>query len=224
MAGRRDPAGEAGFWLVAVACAPLVGFLIVMGGLRFGGLGVDAAIDDWVFGVGRFLILASVAAAALSLVLALRTQGRTWLAAVLAVVVAGLSAGLFWVQQPKFAAAAPNDVTTNPADPVAYSGRGQEGRATSGVVAACPGVSTVPRQVEVEAAETALKAAGFDVTARAHFRAEGNREGFWLGLTHDAVVRIRPGETDVRVTARRARAQGDEACRLLAEIVSRLNR
>src|SRR5690606_19767257 len=80
----------------------------------------------------------------------------------------------------------------------------------------------VPSQMAPEAATAALEAAGFTVVGSAPFRAEGFRKGFWFGFTHDAVIRIRPGQTDVRVTAREGVAQGDVACRQVAAIVAGL--
>ena len=69
------------------------------------------------------------------------------------------------------------------------------------------------------------KLAGFDVLGSGVGRADGVRTGFWFGFQYDAVVRIRPGRTDVRVTAREDRPDGGEACRLaqaiLAEIQAR---
>ena len=65
----------------------------------------------------------------------------------------------------------------------------------------------------------ALKEAGFEVAGIGVGRADGSHDSFWFGFTHDAVVRIRPGRTDVRVTARDDRDDGGEACRLATKIV-----
>ena len=84
------------------------------------------------------------------------------------------------------------------------------------------GGAGAPTQAAPEAARRALEQAGFSVIGTAPFRAEGERKGFWYGLSHDAVIRIRPGRTDVRVTAREARADGGEACRLASELARAL--
>jgi hypothetical protein len=78
-----------------------------------------------------------------------------------------------------------------------------------------------PVDAEAERLEALVGAEGTaltDLRPVGTIRVEGERRGFWFGLGHDAVVRIRPGRTDVRVTARTARAQGDEACRRAAAV------
>ena len=56
----------------------------------------------------------------------------------------------------------------------------------------------------------------------ATFEVEGVHEGAWFGFPYDAVVRIRPGRTDVRVVARDPRPDGGATCRLTAKIVANL--
>ena len=68
-------------------------------------------------------------------------------------------------------------------------------------------------------AASALADAGFVVTRATTFEVEGVHQGAWFGFVTDAVVRIRPGRTDVRVAARDARPDGGAACRLAARIV-----
>jgi hypothetical protein len=120
------------------------------------------------------------------------------------------------------------DVTTNTAEPPVFSGALADQRAGAGVPAltagafgACP-VASVPTQVAPSVAAYALQEAGFEVLGSGVGRADGTRTGFWFGFQHDAVIRIRPGQTDVRVAARQARPDGGEACRLLQAIVSNL--
>ncbi|MEG0819028.1 MAG: hypothetical protein RSG56_06245 [Brevundimonas sp.] len=67
-----------------------------------------------------------------------------------------------------------------------------------------------------------MSAGGFTVRGAAPFRADGAKEGFWFGLTHDAAIRIRPGRTDVRVAQREGVRVGDEACRLARAITAGL--
>jgi hypothetical protein len=132
---------------------------------------------------------------------------------------------LFMVQGQRFAVPAANDVTTDAGEPPAFSRavlamRGGQGGATPSV--ACPDLVSVPRQVAPETAAAALEAAGFTPRGAAAFRADGSKEGFWFGLTHDAAIRIRPGRTDVRVAQREGVAVGDEACRLARAITDGL--
>ena len=78
-------------------------------------------------------------------------------------------------------------------------------------------------QVAPASAVWALQEAGFSVQGRVNVgRAAGSHRGFWFGTVHDAVIRIRPGRTDVRVAARDDRAHGGEACRLATRISTAL--
>ncbi len=176
---------------------------------------------------GRYLALAGVAAAALAVVLALQDMKRRWVFAAGAVVIAGATLAVFLVQQARFGAGAPTDVSSDLTEAPNYSRLIEGQRVRSGAVAlgrpgACAAAVMLPTQVAPEAASAALAQAGFTVIGSAAFRAEGVHEGFWFGFTHDAVIRIRPGQTDVRVTAREGVAQGDEACRLAQAIVAAL--
>jgi hypothetical protein len=73
-------------------------------------------------------------------------------------------------------------------------------------------------QIAPTAAIYALEQAGFTLRGAGVGRADGSREGFWFGFDHDAVIRIRPGRTDIRVAARDHRAHGGEACRMATAI------
>jgi hypothetical protein len=92
----------------------------------------------------------------------------------------------------------------------------------TGDPAACPGAVAVPSQMAPEAVRAALEDAGVQVIGVAPYRAEGQRQGFWFGFTQDVVVRIRPGQTDVRVAGREDRPDGGEACRLASRVVAAL--
>jgi hypothetical protein len=120
------------------------------------------------------------------------------------------------------------DVTTNPAEPPVFSGLLAGDRVAAGApngaagaFATCEAVSA-PTQVAPSVAAYALQEAGFTILGTGVGRADGTRTGFWFGFKHDAVIRIRPGQTDVRVASREARSDGGEACRLLQKIVSNL--
>ena len=74
------------------------------------------------------------------------------------------------------------------------------------------------KQVAPQVAGWALQEAGFTVLGSGVARADGERDGFWFGFGHDAVIRIRPGRTDIRVAARDDRPHAGEACRLATRI------
>lgn len=131
-------------------------------------------------------------------------------------------AGFAW-QKARLAEGLAEDVSTNPEDRPGFADsvravRGDGGPTLAIGPEACPAAQPVMRQVAPQRAYEALQAAGF--TARGAFvaRADGDRTGFWFGFTHDAVVRIRPNRTDVRVAARDGRSHGGDACRLAGEI------
>lgn len=226
MAGKRGRGGDGVQILTAVtAAAPLL-VLIAAGGVRTGLWGADFAFETLTLTVGRYLALAGVGAAALAVALAVKQPKGRWFFALLSVVVAGATLTAFLTQQAKFGTA-PNDISTDLTEPPGFS-RVMEGRRTEDKAmamttpAACAAATALPTQVTPEKARDALKAAGFSVVGVAPFRAEGSRVGFWFGLTHDAVIRIRPGQTDVRVVAREDVAEGPEACRLAGAIVAAL--
>lgn len=212
-------------WLVLIVlAAPLLVFIAVMG-TRFGLWSVEVGRDLLTLQIGRWLALAGLGAAALGVLLALRDLRRLGLIAVISLLVSLATVGLFVRQQAQLSLPAPLDATSAPADAPGY------GAETAGLrvalsapdaPAACPGLTAVPTQVASETATAALEAAGFTVQKASLFQSEGLHEGFWFGLRHDAVVRIRPGRTDVRVTARDGRPQGDAACRLARKIVDGL--
>ncbi|HEX8471556.1 MAG TPA: DUF1499 domain-containing protein, partial [Brevundimonas sp.] len=70
------------------------------------------------------------------------------------------------------------------------------------------------------AAGYGLQSAGFDVRGLGVGRADGGWTSFWFDRTYDGVVRIRPGRTDVRVTARDLSHDRGQACRLARKIVT----
>lgn len=227
MAGRKGK-GDGGMKILAAvaAAAPLL-VLLAMLGAQFGILDKTFAFDVLTMTVGRYLALAGVGAAALAVVLALQDMKRRAVFAAVAVVLAGATLAVFLMQQARFGTGAPTDVSSDLAEPPGYSRQIEARRAGAGAAAlgrpdACAAAVTVPTQAAPETASAALEAAGFTVIGTAAFRAEGVRDGFWFGFTHDAVIRIRPGQTDVRVAAREGVAQGPEACRLAGLIVEAL--
>lgn len=224
MAEKTSKGGGIRILLAVAAAAPVLVFLAIVGA-RVAVWSPAFAFDTLTMIVARYLALAGVGAAALAVVLALKDLKRRAVFAIAAVALAGTTLAGFLVQQARFAEAAPVDVSTSVSDVPGFSSliqarREREGAINSPGPTAC--AATTPTQMAPEAAAAALKAAGFTVVGSAAFRAEGSHEGFWFGFVHDAVIRIRPGETDVRVTAREGVAQGPVACELAAAIVAEL--
>ena len=191
------PRGRIGMrWLVLlVLAAPLLVFVAVMG-TRFGLWSVDVGRELLTLQIGRWLALAGLAAAVLAGVMALRDLRRLGAIAVITLLVSLATVGLYVRQQTQLSAPAPLDATSDLVDAPGYSPETSALRAAlraPDAPSACPDLTAVPTQVASEA-----------------------------GLRYDAVVRIRPGRTDVRVTARDDRPQGDAACRLAREIVAGL--
>lgn len=214
-------------WMLAITLlAPLVAFAGALGA-RFGALDVAIGYDLLGLRFVRILVFAGLAAALVAVLLALRRR-RGFIMAAAALIIAGGSAGVLLWQEGRLATNAPGDVTSSPADTPPYSRLAQTTRQTAGAAnvsataAACPGLASIPSQVAPEKASAALAAAGFNVVGTAPYRAEGYHEGFWYGFAHDAVIRIRPGQTDVRVTARDKRPQGPVACELARRIATEL--
>ena len=212
-------------WLTLAAFAAPILVLVAVFGTRFGLWSAGFGLEVLTLKVGRILAFVGLAAALIAVVVAMKDMKRRGLYAAVSLVVAGAAVTLFAVQGQRFAVPAANDVTTDAAEPPAFSRavlamRGGQGEATAS--AACPGLISVPRQVAPETAAAALEAACFTVRCAAPCRADGASEGFWFGLTYDAAIRIRPGRTDVRVAQREGVKVGDEACRLARAIASGL--
>jgi len=212
--------------LAVALAAPLLAFVAAVG-LRTGLLDLDFGYGVLTMKAAWGLSWVGAAAAVGAVIIALRSPRAAGLVAGAAVLAAGATLSLFLSHFARSAdRTAAFDVSTNPADPPGYSDQVRSRRAASGADApvTSPGcaVAAVPNQVAPGVAAYALQQAGFEVPGFGVGRADGTRTGFWFGRTHDAVVRIRPGRTDVRVTARRGRFDDGEACRLTREIVAAL--
>ena len=214
-------------WLTLAAFAAPLLVLVAVFGTRFGLWSAGFGLEVLTLKIGRVLAFAGLAAALVAVIIALKDVRRRGVYAVVSLVVAGATMGLFLIQERRFAVPADNDVTTDAAEAPAFSRavvamRGGQAGGHGGASVACPGLVSVPRQVAPKTAAAALSAAGFTVRGAAPFRADGAKEGFWFGLTHDAAIRIRPGRTDVRVAQREGVRVGDEACRLARAITAGL--
>lgn len=210
-----------GLTLVTLA-APFL-LLIAAFGTSLGFWDASVGYDLLALQVAWALAFVGVVAAVAAAVLARGDLKRLGLYVVAGLVISVGTLGAFTLQKARLADGLPEDVSTNPEDRPGFSdavatARGEGGPMTAIGPEDCPAAQPVMRQVAPQRAYEALQAAGF--TARGAFaaRADGDRTGFWFGFTHDAVVRIRPGRTDIRVAARNGRSHGSEACRLAGEI------
>jgi hypothetical protein len=196
--------------------------LVAALGTRTGAWPVEVGYDLLTMRVAWFLSFVGAAAALGALVLSLRYFRRPGLPALIAVVIAGLTLGGFLWQKARLAAGPVENVSTDLAEVPGFGdladqrrGRGPGPAVGSGD---CPGALPVMRQIPPTAAIYALEEAGFTVRGAGVARADGSRNGYWFGVGHDAVIRIRPGRTDIRVAARDHRPHGGEACRMATAI------
>jgi hypothetical protein len=217
--------------LALTLLSPAVAFVAVAG--------IKLGVWDWTVGYSLLAMRVGLAFAALGVVAALGGvvmalgEKKAWPFALIGLVAGAVTATIYGLHiashgLPAAGPALLADVTTNPAEPPVFSGTLADQRSaanaptlTNGAFGPCE-AATVPTQVAPSVAAYALQQAGFTVLGSGVGRADGTRTGFWFGFTHDAVIRIRPGQTDVRVAAREARPGGGEACRLLQTIVSNL--
>lgn len=207
--------------LVAAALAPLLVLLAALG-VRAGLLSLETGWSLLTLEVAWRLSWLGAAAALLAVVLALKDVRRSGLFALGAVVIAGAALGGFIWQKGRLADGPVEHVSTDLEEVPGFGAlddrRGGPGPGRPVGPEACPGAQPVMRQVAPQVAGWALEQAGFRVHGFGVQRADGTRTGYWFGVTHDAVVRIRPGRTDIRVAARDSLPHGGEACRLATQI------
>ncbi|WP_298163367.1 DUF1499 domain-containing protein [Brevundimonas sp.] len=194
--------------------APLMTFIAVLL-TRNGIVSLDTGLDLLTIQIAQIVSWVALGFALLSLVLALPQFGRLGLVSIAIVVICAAVAGAFFVQSRTIALAGPMDVSTDLTEPPAVPG-------ATGAPVACEGVPAVLTQVAPAKATEALQAAGFSVTESQLFRSRGVRDGFWFGMGHEAVVRIRPDRTDVRVVARYDHTDGGATCKIAARLVAAL--
>ncbi len=213
--------GPVGALLALSLAAPLLVLFAALG-TRSGGLSPETGYDLLTMRIGWWLAIAGALAALVAVVLALRDVRRLGLLALAAVVAGGGTLAVYAWHNGRMAAAPPEDISTDLTEIPGFGDlgderRGRGPRATAGVEA-CPGALPVMKQIAPGSAVWALEQAGFTVRGAGVARADGSREGFWFGVDHDAVIRIRPGRTDIRVAARDDRPHGGDACRMASRI------
>lgn len=225
MAGRRD--GRSGGQRLAAAAfaAPLL-VLVAALGTRFGLWSYEVGHDVLAMRIGVCVATIGLASAIALLIAALRRRAPFWLAAIALVVAAATLGGIAWHLY-RIANGPPDDISTDLAEIPGFGSLGarRDGMRPSetGGVGSCPGAVPAMTQVAPASAVWALQEAGFSLQGGVTVaRAAGTHRGFWFGTVHDAVIRIRPGRTDVRVTARDGRPHGGEACRLATRISEKL--
>lgn len=205
--------------LAMFAAVPVVLVVASAFAVRTRLLPVSIGYDLLTLQVAWWLSFLAAAAGLLALILALRNFGKLGLVGVLALVVgAGSLAGFGWQKARLLSGPGENVSTDLDEVPGFGSMRSDTGGGPAMGADACPGALPVMKQVAPPVAGWALEQAGFQVRGTGVGRADGSRDSFFFGFTHDAVIRIRPGRTDVRVTARDGRPHGGEACRLATRI------
>lgn len=215
-------------FLIALA-APLLGFGAAFAtrvGLIEWRLGYEQLTLIW----GWRLAWVSAGAALATLLLSIGDVKRRGLYALVAVLAAGATLYLHMAHRQTLAAHPPvHEAASDWDEPLGFSRVIGSQRARAGAAplatshaAVCDQALVARTQVAPEVGEAALEAAGFTVVGTSPFRIEGTRDSFWFGFTHDAVLRIRPGRTDMRVSGREDRPDGGEACRLAGQISERL--
>ena len=223
---RRTPGAGRVQALAALSVAAPVLVLVAALGTRLGAWPVGIGYDLLTLQVGWFLSFVGAAAALAGLVLAFGNFRKLGLLATAAGLIAGATLGGFIWQKGRLSAGPVENVSTNLAEVPGFGDLGDErgGQGPGPVVGAeaCPGALPVMRQIAPTAAIYALEQAGFTLRGAGVARADGSREGFWFGFDHDAVIRIRPGRTDIRVAARDHRPHGGEACRMATAICETL--
>lgn len=222
MAGPGRRSGGGGQRLAAMAFLAPIFILVAALGTRTGVWSYETGHDLLTARIGVVLGTMAVLAALALLVSAFRRRASVWLAALALVVSALTLGGLGW-HMTRLSSGPPDDISTDLAEVPGFgeldARRRGPGPAARGGVEACPGALPAMTQVAPESAVWALQEAGFSLQGGVGVgRAAGTHTGFWFGTVHDAVIRIRPGRTDVRVAARDGRPHGGEACRLATRI------
>lgn len=203
-----------GLSVALAAAAPVITFAAVLM-VRNGLVSLAFGLDVLTLQVAQVVAFVALGFAVVSFVMSLSAFRRLGVISLAVLIVAASVVGAFRWQAPRLAASAPLDIGTDPGEPPAIAG-------APGPSQACEGVGAVMTQAAPEQATDALQAAGFEITESQLFRARGVRQGFWFGMRHEAVIRIRPGRTDVRVVARYDRSDGGETCRIARDVVAGL--
>lgn len=219
MIGRSDrrAIGRARVALIFACVAPML-VLLAVALTRTGVVSVEVGLDLMTMTAARMIAFAALAVALIATVPAARNFRAGGVYALAALALSGVTVGLFVFQAQRLGQASPVDVSTNPGDPPPL----RAGMAHRGAPRTCAGVVAVPSQIAPERVTTALQDNAFTVARARLFQIEAGRQAFWFGRRYDAVVRIRPGRTDLRVTAQGDRPDGGATCRLARALIADL--
>jgi len=216
MARQGRGGGATAVW-VAIAVTLAGPLLVLIAMLLVGGdvISLETGLDLLTLKVAFGLSVLAVVVAVVAMIGAFRNLARMGLIGLATLAVAiGVLSGFVWRMQ-VMATAGPLDVSTDLADPPLIAG-------ASNPSTGCPGLVALSSQAAQGSAGWAMQQAGFRITEAGLFQVRGERIGPFFGLRHEAVIRIRPGRTDVRVVARDDRADGGETCHLAGRLVEQL--
>jgi hypothetical protein len=228
-ARRQKMFQRAGVGLILALLSPLTVFLAVAG-LKSGVLSIETAFDLMTIKIALGLAAVGVIGAVIALIAGLAEFKSAGMVAVAAVLISAVTVAVFsWSIVQAGQARGAGDVATNADEPPGFSTAVLAQRRAAGAdpvptVAGPAGCEiTAPMtQVPPGAAGYGLQSAGFDVRGLGVGRADGAWTSFWFNRTYDGVVRIRPGRTDVRVTARDLAHDRGQACRLAGKIATNM--
>lgn len=220
----RKPVPVLIYWLTAVSGLAPVVVVAAMAATLFGGADISLTYDLITWSLGRGLAFLGLASAMGVCVLAFRDIKRRGVFALVALLLSCGSVGAFVFHAQRLATPSAQDVSTNVDEPPAFTRAARLHPSAASVqgASACPAARSIPTQVLAQQAVSALVDAGFPVVRASTFEVEGVHEDAWFGFAYDAVVRIRPGRTDIRVSARDARPDGGATCRLMGKVVAAL--
>lgn len=218
---------RAGLGLILVLLSPLTVFLAVAG-LKGGVLSIETAFDLMTMKIALGLAAVGIVGAVIALIAGLAEFKSAGLIGVAAVAVSAATVAVFaWSIVQAGQAKGAGDVSTDADEPPGFSTAVMAQRRAAGAdplpAAAGPAgceISASRTQVPPGAAGYGLQSAGFDVRGLGVGRADGAWTSFWFNRTYDGVVRIRPGRTDVRVTARDLSHDRGQACRLARKVAT----
>ncbi|MBW8305167.1 MAG: DUF1499 domain-containing protein, partial [Brevundimonas sp.] len=205
MARRGSSRTGRGQRLAAAAfVAPLLVIVAALG-TRLGFWSYEFGHEVLAMRIGVIVATLGLVAAVVLLIAAVRRRAPLWLAAAALAVSAATLGGIAW-QVYRIENGPPDDISTDTAEIPGFGAldarRGGGGPDETGGVESCPGAVPAMTQVAPASAVWALQESGFSLQGGVTVsRAAGTHRGFWFGTVHDAVIRIRPGRTDVRRAA-----------------------
>lgn len=204
--------------LAVFAGVPLVLLVAAIAATRFGGVELALTYDLVTWQILRWLSWAALAGAVLACIIALRDLKGRWIYALTALVLAGATVVGFEANNLRLGQPSAQDITSNPEEPPVIAGV----KSTPAGPEACSAIHSIPTQMRADQVTSAMVDAGIHVTRATPFSARGTYTSPWFAFRHDVMVRIRPGRTDVRITALEAQPNGGDTCALAAKFMKAL--